>query len=122
MLRARGLVDLITELLGGGRRFEPPGRAERSREGGPRAPSTGRFRRRLLATSQRVDGHAAILTEAHMTVQTDRTRRSFVMEEAVAILSRTPATLDTLLRGLPEGWIVANEGGETWSPFDVVGH
>ena len=44
------------------------------------------------------------------------------MEEAVAILARTPATLDALLRGLPDGWIVAHEGGETWSPFDVIGH
>ena len=57
-----------------------------------------------------------------MTAQTNRTRRSFVMEEAVAILARTPATLDAMLRGLPEGWIVAREGGETWSPFDVIGH
>jgi hypothetical protein len=44
------------------------------------------------------------------------------MEEATAILARTPATLDALLRGLPDGWIGANEGGETWSPFDVIGH
>jgi DinB superfamily len=57
-----------------------------------------------------------------MTKQTDRTRRLFVMEEAVAILSRTPATLNALLRGLPDGWITAHEGGETWSPFDVIGH
>lgn len=57
-----------------------------------------------------------------MTLQNDRTRRSFVMEEGVAILSRTPATLDALLRGLPDGWIVAHEGGDTWSPFDVIGH
>jgi DinB superfamily len=57
-----------------------------------------------------------------MTTQTDRTRRLFAMEEAVAILARTPATLDTLLRGLPDGWISAHEGGETWSPFDVIGH
>jgi hypothetical protein len=57
-----------------------------------------------------------------MTAQTDRTRRSFVTEEAVAILSRTPATLDALLRGLPDGWIAAHEGGDTWSPFDVIGH
>jgi hypothetical protein len=57
-----------------------------------------------------------------MTTQTDRTRRSFVMEEAVAILARTPGTLDALLRGLPDGWIAAHEGGETWSPFDVIGH
>ncbi len=52
----------------------------------------------------------------------DRTRRPFVMDEAVAILSRTPATLDALLRDLPAGWIAAHEGGETWSPFDVIGH
>jgi hypothetical protein len=57
-----------------------------------------------------------------MTVQTDRTRRSFEIEEAVAILARTPATLDALLRGLPDGWIAAHEGGDTWSPFDVIGH
>ena len=55
-------------------------------------------------------------------MQTDRTRRSFVMDEAIAILSRTPATLDALLRGMPDGWMVAHEGGETWSPFDVLGH
>ena len=57
-----------------------------------------------------------------MTAQTDRTRRSFVMEDAVAILARTPATLDALLRGLPDGWIAAHEGGDTWSPSDVIGH
>ena len=44
------------------------------------------------------------------------------MHEAVAILARTPATVDALLRGLADGWIVAHEGGDTWSPFDVVGH
>ena len=59
---------------------------------------------------------------ANMTTQTDRTRRLFVMDEAVAILARTPATLDALLRGLPDGWIAAHEGGDTWSPYDVVGH
>ena len=44
------------------------------------------------------------------------------MDEAVAVLSRTPATLDAQLRGLPDGWVHANEGGQTWSPFDIVGH
>lgn len=57
-----------------------------------------------------------------MTAQQDRTRRRFVLDEGVAILARTPATLDALLRGLPDGWIAADEGGGTWSPFDVVGH
>ena len=57
-----------------------------------------------------------------MTAETERTRRAFVIEEAVAILARTPPALDALLRGLPDGWIAAHEGGTTWSPFDVVGH
>lgn len=38
------------------------------------------------------------------------------------MLARTPATLDALLRGLPADWIEAHEGGDTWSPFDIVGH
>jgi DinB family protein len=57
-----------------------------------------------------------------MTAPIDRTRRPFVIEEAAAILARTPATLDALLRGLPAAWTFAHEGGETWSPFDVMGH
>src|SRR5687767_3259637 len=65
---------------------------------------------------------AGIFGRSHMTAHTDRTRRALVMDEAVAILARTPPTLDALLHGLPEGWIAANEGAETWSPFDVVGH
>ena len=44
------------------------------------------------------------------------------MDEAMAVLARTPAALDAMLRGLPDGWLAANEGGDTWSPFDVVGH
>jgi hypothetical protein len=57
-----------------------------------------------------------------MTGSPDRTRRRFVMSEGVAILERTPATLDTLLRGLPDGFVFAHEGGESWSTFDVIGH
>ena len=46
----------------------------------------------------------------------------FELEPAIAILGRTPAALNTLLRGLPDAWVHANEGPDTWSPFDVVGH
>lgn len=44
------------------------------------------------------------------------------MAEAVALLERTPAALNALLRGLPESWVRHNEGENTWSPFDIVGH
>ena len=46
----------------------------------------------------------------------------FRLDDAVEILSRTPNTLNTLLRDLPEPWILANEGTGTWSAFDVLGH
>ena len=47
---------------------------------------------------------------------------TFNITDAIAVLSHTPATLDALLRGLPEGWTTGTEGPSTWSPFDVVGH
>ena len=57
-----------------------------------------------------------------MPQQVNRTRRTFALDEAAAILARTPATLDAWLRGLPDQWITAHEGDDTWSPFDVIGH
>jgi len=44
------------------------------------------------------------------------------LEYITAVLARTPASLDALLRGLPEFWTHRNEGGETWTAFDIVGH
>lgn len=44
------------------------------------------------------------------------------LDRTIALLTRTPAALDALLRGLPDPWIRANEGENTWSAFDVVGH
>ncbi|HXY04659.1 MAG TPA: DinB family protein [Terriglobales bacterium] len=44
------------------------------------------------------------------------------LEHTVALLSRTPASLNALLRDLPEVWTLCNEGEKTWSPYDVVGH
>ena len=46
----------------------------------------------------------------------------FELAPAIEVLRRTPLTLNSLLRDLPESWLVQNEGGETWSPFDVIGH
>lgn len=46
----------------------------------------------------------------------------FSLEEATAVLARTPATLNALLRGLPKIWVRSNEEGDTWNAFDIVGH
>ena len=51
----------------------------------------------------------------------------FNLADAIAVLSRTPATLNAMLRGLPDIWVLRNEersdrGKDTWSGFDIVGH
>jgi len=46
----------------------------------------------------------------------------FDLEEAIAALARTPAALKAMLSGLPPNWTENNEGPETWSPYDVIGH
>lgn len=47
---------------------------------------------------------------------------NFEIDKAVEQLSRTPAVLESLLDGLTQDWLRNNEGPETWSPYDVVGH
>ena len=44
------------------------------------------------------------------------------LENTASLLARTPAALDALLRDLPQTWTLRNEGENTWSAFDVVGH
>lgn len=44
------------------------------------------------------------------------------LEATVALLARTPAALDALLRGLPERWTQRGEGEGSWSAQDVVAH
>ncbi len=46
----------------------------------------------------------------------------FNLDDAIAILERTPAALGALLAGLPKTWVRATEGDGTWSPYDVIGH
>jgi hypothetical protein len=46
----------------------------------------------------------------------------FQLDQAKEILRRTPATLNSLLHNLPDEWVLENEGPDSWSPFDVMGH
>lgn len=47
---------------------------------------------------------------------------TYNIPQAVEILQRTPAVLQSLLSGLSDDWLLNNEGDETFSPYDVVGH
>lgn len=46
----------------------------------------------------------------------------FSVDRSIELLERTPAVLRSLLQGLPEHWTNVNEGPDTWSAFDVIGH
>ena len=47
---------------------------------------------------------------------------NFNLDEAIDILERTPSVVDGMLRNIPREFAVSNEGPDTWSPYDVVGH
>jgi hypothetical protein len=47
---------------------------------------------------------------------------NFDVDSSADVLARTPAALQALLGGLTDPWIRGNEGPDTFSAFDVVGH
>jgi hypothetical protein len=44
------------------------------------------------------------------------------LQHTMALLARTPSSLNALLRDLPQEWTMQNEGGDTFNAFDVIGH
>ena len=47
---------------------------------------------------------------------------TFVLEHGIQVLTRTPPVLRELLADLPTELTATNEGGDSFSPFDVVAH
>jgi hypothetical protein len=45
-----------------------------------------------------------------------------MLDDVIAVLERTPATFRAMLDGLPEPWTTCDEGADTFSAFDNVGH
>ena len=46
----------------------------------------------------------------------------FDLATSLPVLERTPGILHAMLDGLPSTWTDATEGGESWSPYVIVGH
>jgi DinB superfamily len=44
------------------------------------------------------------------------------LERSYEILERTPRVFRELLSGIGEEWTTSNEGPDTFSPYDVIGH
>jgi hypothetical protein len=72
-----------------------------------------RANRKLCAAQAITSGHDVIIAKLEM---------QNTLEQTIALLTRTPAALNALLRGLPESCTHSNEGPNTWSSFDIVGH
>ena len=47
---------------------------------------------------------------------------NFELQKSIELLKRTPAAYKALFYQMPESWIHVNEGENTWSAFDMVGH
>jgi len=47
---------------------------------------------------------------------------NYDLNKSIEVLESTPGALKELLSGLHEDWLMQNEGQETFSPYDVVGH
>jgi hypothetical protein len=46
----------------------------------------------------------------------------FDLNKSIEILERTPGVVTALLRGVSSEWLFNNEGADTWSPYDIIGH
>jgi len=57
-----------------------------------------------------------------MITTPEKTQLNFDLNRSIEILERTPKVIEVLLDGLSEEWTHVNEGGDTWSAFDIVGH
>jgi hypothetical protein len=47
---------------------------------------------------------------------------NFNLEKSIEILERTPPVLERMLSGVSHSWTSTNEGPDTWSVYDVIGH
>jgi uncharacterized damage-inducible protein DinB len=46
----------------------------------------------------------------------------FNLERSIQILERTPDVLHAMLHDISDEWTSNNEGGESWSVYDIIGH
>ena len=46
----------------------------------------------------------------------------FNLQTSIEILERTPTVISKFVSGLSTSWTNENEGPDTWSPYDIIGH
>ena len=76
--------------------------------------------RRAVSAGRRNNlAHGKVVDERTSAYHSDM---DFNLDEAIAVLERTPAVLLALLDELPEDWTRVDEGPDTWTPREVVAH
>jgi hypothetical protein len=63
-----------------------------------------------------------ILMDLHLDGGSRAGAGAFDLDNALAVLERTPGALRALLTGLPEAWLRVDEGPRTFTPVDIVAH
>ena len=78
--------------------------------------------RRVFVFAPRVGYHESFPAPAYYIYALSGNPMKFDLPNSIALLSRTPSTLNAVLRDLPESWTTCNEGDSTWTPTGVVAH
>ena len=60
-------------------------------------------------------GDRLLLSSVNLTMHS-------TLNKSIEILERTPDVLIVLLKNISSDWTSNNEGGESWSAYDIVGH
>src|SRR5205809_4387734 len=47
---------------------------------------------------------------------------NFSIEKSIEILERTPDVLISMLQHISDDWTSNNEGADSWSAYDIIGH
>ncbi len=47
---------------------------------------------------------------------------NFTLKKSIEILERTPDVLNIMLQNISVEWTANNEGEQTWSAYDIIGH
>src|SRR5687767_2107092 len=80
------------------------------------------MRVRSFAGSPRPIAIACDMAPAPISRVSEATSARFDLADAIAVLERTPAAFRGLLERLPAAWTTPNEGPDTFSAFDNLGH
>ena len=86
------------------------------------SPATTPGRGRTLCKFERLPTTSHRISITYLKNQANQVLMRFSLNKSLEILERTPSVLASYLSGLSDEWLKQNEGENTWSPYDILGH